>query len=372
MMNKTIQKPANWQDFETLCKKLWGEVWGIPLKIKKNGRSGQPQAGVDVYGIPKGESNYWGIQCKGKDDYSGAKLTKGEIDDEIEKARGFKPELDVFIFATTMNKDSDIEEYVRLKDVESRNKGEFEILLFCWEDIADLIDDNQDTYNFYVANKQHKTKFEFQVSLNEFVQEHVIRPKCVKTIRKYMLKKTKEELESSLSGVFPDMSWMKNMNFGATSVTTQKINSAICSFEVIMENIGGTVIEDWRVELTVKGAYSKIMDQLGTGPMGMLDLAELKNKLTYIDGERITYSPRLNEPLIQKDNRFFKAYIIPECKEYSIPIEWRLLARDFSSEGIITLRVEPIYEEEFIYEYVDTKEELKEDELVSINEKKNY
>ena len=46
------------------------------MKIKKNGRNGQPQAGVDVYGISKGEMNYWGIQCKGKDDYVNAKLTK--------------------------------------------------------------------------------------------------------------------------------------------------------------------------------------------------------------------------------------------------------------------------------------------------------
>lgn len=79
-MKKTIQKPENWPDFETLCKQLWGEIWGIPMKIKKNGRNGQPQAGVDVYGVPKGEANYWGIQCKGKGDYTNAKLTKKEID----------------------------------------------------------------------------------------------------------------------------------------------------------------------------------------------------------------------------------------------------------------------------------------------------
>ena len=23
-----LQKPDNWQDFESLCKKLWGEIWG--------------------------------------------------------------------------------------------------------------------------------------------------------------------------------------------------------------------------------------------------------------------------------------------------------------------------------------------------------
>ena len=94
-------------------------------------------------------------------------MTEKEIDTEIAKAQNFKPDLSVFIFATTMNKDSSIEEYVRIKDLESRKNGGFEILLFCWEDIADLIDDNQDTYNFWVGNRQHKTKFGFEVSLND-------------------------------------------------------------------------------------------------------------------------------------------------------------------------------------------------------------
>lgn len=148
-MKKSIRKPENWQDFETLCKKLWGEIWKIPSKIKKNGRAGQQQSGVDVYGIPKGETNYWGIQCKGKDEYSHSKLTRIEIDKEIDKANNFKPKLEGFIFATTMNKDSGIEEYIRLKDLENRRCGKFEILLYCWEDIADLIEDNLDTYNYY-------------------------------------------------------------------------------------------------------------------------------------------------------------------------------------------------------------------------------
>ena len=57
-MKKTLGKPENWQDFESLCKKLWGEIFSIPNKIKKNGRLGQEQAGVDVYGILCVKRNY--------------------------------------------------------------------------------------------------------------------------------------------------------------------------------------------------------------------------------------------------------------------------------------------------------------------------
>lgn len=373
-MKKTIQKPENWQDFETLCKKLWGEIWGIPMKIKKNGRNGQSQAGVDVYGFPKGEANYWGIQCKGKDDYSDAKLSKKEIDREIIKAKSFQPKLDVFIFATTMNKDSEIEEYVRLKDLESKKNGDFEILLFCWEDIADLIDENQDTYNFWVANKLHKTKFDIEVFLNDFQPQHTIRPKCVRTIKKYSVKELiTEKIDNIIASSVMNAHLMKTFNNPAILAMSQgKINEAICSFEVIMANSGSNVIEDWRVNFTVAGDHKEILDQLGTGPMGMIDLNVLKYKRTYIVGNKISYSPKDNEPLIQKDNRYFKAYIIPECKEYTIPIEWELLARDFNTTGTIYLNIEPEYEDKIIYEYVSTEDEIKEDEIISIEEKKNY
>lgn len=371
-MKKNIQKPENWQDFETLCKRLWGEVWSIPTKIKKNGRSGQPQSGVDIYGIPKGESNYWGIQCKGKDDYANAKISKQEIDAEILKAHSFLPKLDVLIFATTMNKDVAIEQYVRVKDQESRNNNGFEILLFCWEDIADLIDENHDAYNFWVAGKQHKTKFDFAVHLNDFHSEFTIKPRCVRTIKRYRIKKfTDDRINFESTNKFINPLWSKA--FSRYSLMSHgRVNEAICSFEIIMSNIGSVVLEDWQVKLTVLGEHTKILDQLGTGPMGMIDIRLLELKRTYVDKNRIFYSPKDNHPLIQKDNRFFKAHIIPLCKEYAIPIQWELLARDFNSTGILTLNVSPEYEDIYIFEDVENEDQILPDELIKIEAKTNY
>lgn len=110
-----IRPPENWQDFELLCKKLWGEIWNCSDTIKRNGRSGQKQCGVDVYGTPNSSVEYYGIQCKGKDNYTHAQLTKKEIDAEITKAKNFKPALKAFYFATTAVKDATIEEYIREK-----------------------------------------------------------------------------------------------------------------------------------------------------------------------------------------------------------------------------------------------------------------
>lgn len=82
---KQMTKPSNWQDFEKLCKLLWGEIWLCEDSIKRHGRQGQNQYGVDVYAFVEKYGGYCGIQCKGKDDYTNAKLTEEEIDAEIEK-----------------------------------------------------------------------------------------------------------------------------------------------------------------------------------------------------------------------------------------------------------------------------------------------
>lgn len=78
-----LKKPSNWQDFEKLCKLLWGEIWDCSDSIKRHGRQGQNQHGVDVYAYVDKYKGYCGVQCKGKDEYTNAQLTKDEIDKEI-------------------------------------------------------------------------------------------------------------------------------------------------------------------------------------------------------------------------------------------------------------------------------------------------
>lgn len=354
-MKKTIGKPENWQDFESLCKKLWGEVWGIPNKIKKNGRLGQEQAGVDVFGIPKNFIKYWGIQAKGKDDYTQAKLSEKEIIKEIKKAKTFKPELEVYIIATTQNKDSKIEQFVRLKDIENRENGSFEILLFCWEDIVDLLEENQDTYQWYQHGIGQKGKFDFKISFNELEDNLTLNPIFKKKIKKYKYtqKSTSEIIMESLNshrsildGINPSFPFHSN-----------KVNKSWCSFDFVMENIGSVVIEDWRVIIKFTEGVARL--DAGTPLFPKLSLTE------FVDDESktITYRPRNNKPLIQKDNTYFKLSLLPEPNSQKIVFEWELLARDFNRKDVAEILIEPEYVEKIEYEQVNEKEEVKEDEV---------
>ena len=244
-MKKTLRKPENWQDFESLCKKLWGELWGIPNEIKKNGRLGQVQNGIDITGIPHNKHHYFGIQAKGKDDYTNAQLTKGEIDNEISKAIIFTPKLEEFIIATTANKDAKIEQYVREKDLESRQNGNFKILLFCWEDIVDLIESNRETFNWYVTENNFRDNFSIDVFINKLGgTEQTLQPKFQRNIITYNVGVKPASLE--------DMTMFQLAPFKNYSMfESDEVNLAWCKLDIIIKNSGSKVLEDWKTPFRI-------------------------------------------------------------------------------------------------------------------------
>jgi len=130
-----IPPPAHWQDFEILCCDLWRAIWK-DSNTQRNGRQGQPQHGVDIYGRPNQGRLWAGVQCKGKDNYADKKLTEKEVKTEVEKAKSFKPKISQFIIATTGPKDAKIEELARNMTEEHLKNGLFSVHVWGWSDIA--------------------------------------------------------------------------------------------------------------------------------------------------------------------------------------------------------------------------------------------
>src|SRR6266540_1240608 len=94
--------------FESLCLDLWKDIWG-DQDAQKNGRRGQPQAGVDFFGRYQGR--WVGVQCKQKDGLLRSKLTVRELGEEVENAKGFTPKLSTFILATSGPRDAKAQKY---------------------------------------------------------------------------------------------------------------------------------------------------------------------------------------------------------------------------------------------------------------------
>lgn len=132
--NIQLPPPSNWQDFERLCQHLFREMWK-DRNTQQSGRLGQPQYGVDVYGLPQGDQRYAGVQCKGKDARFGQALTVRELNDEVEKAKSFDPPLGSFIVATTAKTDANIQAEARRLTLVHRTLGLFDVAVWGWEEV---------------------------------------------------------------------------------------------------------------------------------------------------------------------------------------------------------------------------------------------
>ncbi len=374
-----IQKPANWQDFESLCKKLWGEIWECSDSIKKNGRNGQAQHGVDVYGIPKGENNYYGIQCKGKDEYTHSQLTKDEIDVEIDKAKKFKPSLKKLIFATTANKDAEIEEYVRIKNLTNIKEGLFEIDIFSWEDIVDLISENKRTNNWYVHNILYKDKSNISVTFNGNITE-TINPVYIRKTIKYFPKHILEKIHNEIP------LWIHNIN--KLNEVTKKVlidSSTIrldtrkyikdytwCNVSVEMKNTGDNAIDDYRLYLTfdsestedISDGLSFINNPLIVDRMNV-NIQRINNQEVFIsknEKNTIEIIPKI-KTIVSTETKRFKFKIKPIQGVDNINVKWRFISRNFQDSGGLNIKVNPIYEDVEKIIYTDSEDIINNNEI---------
>lgn len=368
-----LRKPENWQDFERLCKVLWGEIWECPDTIKRNGRQGQAQKGVDVYGIKKGECVYRGIQCKGKDDYTNSQLTESEIDNEIAKALLFTPKLKSFYFATTANKDAHIEEYIRKKNLESISKGGFEIDIFAWEDIVDLIEAHRNTYNWFLNNCSYKDVSDVEVFIGG-EKEYTICPEYYRITREYYLK------PQNMFSISQEQLRLLKTNTQFMSLNNvfnppSKHDYRWCTISINIYNTGKTVIEDYKLSIIIEMEnVLEISDKFHYYNSRLMDPAAVAQINARKDAQRevfesteycnvIEYRPK-DRILVQDDHRTFKIAVKPKDNVQSIKVMWVLHSRNYKKEGELILNVEPKFEDKKEKVEVDNIDELKENEVI--------
>lgn len=121
----SIRPPKDWQAFERHSRLLFEYALHDPA-AQNNGRPGQRQHGVDIFGRRGGGTGpLVGIQCKGKDNDYGGVVTEAELRREVKNTHKFKPDLKEFILITTAPDDADIQEKARLLEQEVRAAGRY-------------------------------------------------------------------------------------------------------------------------------------------------------------------------------------------------------------------------------------------------------
>ena len=134
-MNADVEQwppPDDPTAFESLCLDLWKDIWDDP-GAQKNGRAGQPQAGVDVFGWDQGR--LVGVQCKQRRSLLRTRVRLEELETEVKAARRFKPSLSTFVLATTGPRDAKAQERARQLTYKHQRQGLFAVEVWAWDDI---------------------------------------------------------------------------------------------------------------------------------------------------------------------------------------------------------------------------------------------
>ncbi len=136
----SFPRPRDWQAFERHSRVLFEHILDDP-NTQNNGRGGQTQNGVDIFGRRGGANGPMvGVQCKGKEAGYGRTVTEKELRDEVEKTKEFLPELKEFILITTASDDAKIQEVARLLQAEVRKAGrDLSIAVWGWETVYQRI-----------------------------------------------------------------------------------------------------------------------------------------------------------------------------------------------------------------------------------------
>jgi hypothetical protein len=335
----TLRRPSNWQDFESLCKKLWGEIWNCP-EIQKNGRLGQEQSGVDVFGIPFNEDGYYGIQCKGKNEYIHSQFLEKEILAEIKNAMKFKPALKKLYLATTAVNDSKIQEFVRKKNLENKTKGIFEVHLFCWETIVDLIDENRQTYDWYVKSQNFKTKKSVSLTFQNGLTEITGNPKFKKTITHYS-QKVIPEIDPLYAN--PLIGLRNTIRLSPISLSyAPTLNLSYIPIEIRVHNSGDDPIEEYKVFLEFAGEIQDLADT-NENSNGLLSIPSKYIPNTYLWNETMSGKIIPKKSILVGDDtlRSEDIYIKPFPKVLEIVIKWKLISKNFKDSGELLIKVVP-------------------------------
>ncbi len=127
--------PTNDDDFEALCRDLLRVHWSAP-HLEIFGKRGERQFGIDILDLC-GQEPLLAAQAKLKEPHKS--LPPQDIQDEVDLAKQFDPPLGKYGILTSGKVSTQSQRKVREINALHRARGLFEVELFTWEKISELV-----------------------------------------------------------------------------------------------------------------------------------------------------------------------------------------------------------------------------------------
>lgn len=136
-MRTNYEPLENERDFEFLCLKLLRVHLGCPT-LELYGRRGEKQHGVDIIDLG-GSMPLRAAQCKLHQ--HGKTLTATEIEEEVNKAKGFEEPIGVYAILTTARVSTEAQNTIRKLNRKHKEQGLFHIEPYFWDQINVLLNE---------------------------------------------------------------------------------------------------------------------------------------------------------------------------------------------------------------------------------------
>jgi tetratricopeptide (TPR) repeat protein len=149
----SINPPTNEDRFEDLCLELLKQHWAKP-QLQRFGKRGERQDGVDLLDLGGTEPLY-AAQCKLKE--ASKALAPSEIQEEVNKAKSFQLPIGYYAILTTAKVSTSAQVTVREINQQHKAEGLFEVELFTWNRITDLLRQYPEVEKQFYGGLHHET-----------------------------------------------------------------------------------------------------------------------------------------------------------------------------------------------------------------------
>lgn len=146
-------RPADWKQFERLSIALMSCVFGS--RFDQYGREGQRQDGVDLYCRLK-DGSIIAVQCKGRDENLGKKLTVAQLDKAVTEAATCPFKIDHFFVLTTSPHDANLIDHALKLTQERSLIGLGSVEVWGWQSLENIIRENASLQNSFYSEYKPK------------------------------------------------------------------------------------------------------------------------------------------------------------------------------------------------------------------------
>lgn len=321
-LQKQITAPANWGTFEDLARALFAAVWNNPL-TQKNGRTGQAQHGVDIYGEPNGTPGKWhGVQCKGKMRSYGARATRREFDAELKKADEFSPALSYWVFATTAPNDAPLQKHAREVSVTRIAAGKFPVDVLGWDSLLSLL-------------AQHpKVLRQFYPELVSTLPDDLGKLEAASAAALASIDDSLRHGDTALTLVRPDL-WLAMQEALSQSTIVRITGDGGAGKSGLLKRLGSTfdgprlILKDNRITATSLQQHLAQLGIAGSVESLLQDLADARPALCLIDGA---------DRLLMSDRRGVVTDLFASIARSAARANWTIVttARSFQDQDLVT------------------------------------